>query len=57
MIHLIIPVYNRLNYTKNCLSSIHKQINFNELNIIIVDDGSTDGTNDYIKKNILKLLY
>jgi GT2 family glycosyltransferase len=51
MIHVIIAVHNRLSLTLNCLASLKLQKNFQELNIIIVDDGSTDGTYEHIKKN------
>lgn len=51
MIHVIIPVYNRLDYTIKCIKSLEKQ-NINEkINIIVVDDGSTDNTKDFLKKN------
>ena len=55
MIHVIIAVHNRLNLTLNCLDSLKRQKNFNELNIIIVDDGSTDGSSEYLKKNFSNL--
>lgn len=49
----IIPVYNRENTIGRALDSIIKQIN-NDIEIVIVNDGSTDGTerviNEYIKK-------
>ena len=51
MIHVIIPVFNRLNLTINCINSLKDQRNHKELNIVVVDDNSTDGTSLYIKKN------
>lgn len=44
MIHVLIPVHNRLQLTIRCLLSLKKQINYNNLNIIVIDDASTDGT-------------
>jgi GT2 family glycosyltransferase len=55
MIHVIIPTFNRLNYTIICLNSLKKQVNFKELNIIVVDDASTDGTKEFIKKKFPKI--
>jgi|UPI0004137757 GT2 family glycosyltransferase len=55
MIHTIIPVHNRLDFTKKCLNSLKRQKNFKELNIILVDDGSTDGTSQYVKKKFPKV--
>ncbi len=51
MIHVIVAVYNRLNLTINCLNSLRKQNNYGNLNIIVVDDCSEDGTEEYLKKN------
>ena len=51
MIHVIIPVYNRIDYTVNCIQSLEKQNSTEKLNIIVVDDGSKDNTKDYLKKN------
>ena len=55
MIHVVIPVYNRLKYTIKCIQSLNKQVNFDDLNLIVVDDNSTDGTKDYLKKNFPKI--
>lgn len=59
MIHVIIPVHNRLNFTIECLNSLKKQDIYDQLNLIIVDDGSIDGTSDFLKKNFpeVKVLY
>ncbi len=48
MIYIIIPVFNRLNYTKACLNSLNDQ-SINDYKIIVVDHGSTDGTSECIK--------
>lgn len=59
MIHVVIPVHNRLNFTIDCLNSLKKQDIYDQFNLIIVDDGSIDGTSDYLKKNFpeVKVLY
>lgn len=53
-ISVIIPVYNASNYLKQCLNSILSQ-NYKNLEIILVDDGSTDSSygicKDYERKD------
>ena len=48
--YIIIPVFNRLNFTKKCLSSIKAQT-YKNIVTIVVDSDSTDGTYKYIKEN------
>ncbi len=48
MIYIVIPVYNRKELTRGCLESLQQQI-FREFSIIVVDDGSSDGTSEMIK--------
>lgn len=43
MISIVIPVHNRLEYTRQCLTCLSVQT-YQNYQIIIVDDGSTDGT-------------
>ncbi len=50
-ISVIIPVYNTEKYIEKCLDSILKQT-MQDLEIIIVNDGSTDNSEDVIKKYI-----
>ncbi|MEK6477320.1 glycosyltransferase family 2 protein [Catalinimonas sp. 4WD22] len=47
-IFVVIPVHNRVNFTRNCLESLEKQT-FKHFNIIVVDDGSTDGTSEMLR--------
>lgn len=49
LISIIIPVYNAESYIKKCIDSILSQ-KYNNFEIIIVDDGSTDSSLSIIKK-------
>lgn len=55
MIDIIIPAYNAFNTLGNTLTSIAKQINYKDLKIYIVNDGS-EKSYDYIIKNYLSFL-
>ncbi|MCJ7805520.1 glycosyltransferase family 2 protein [Patescibacteria group bacterium] len=48
-IFVVIPVHNRLEYSKKCLTSFKNQT-YKNFEVIVVDDGSGDGTSNYIKK-------
>lgn len=43
------PTYNRINCIKNAIDSLLAQT-YQDFELIIVDDGSTDGTEDYVKE-------
>jgi glycosyltransferase involved in cell wall biosynthesis len=45
---IVIPVFNKLHTIERCINSIIKQ-NHKDFEIIIIDDGSTDGGLDFIK--------
>lgn len=53
-ISVIIPVYNTAPYLNNCLNSILIQ-SYRDFEVILVDDGSTDGSSvicdEYANKN------
>ena len=48
-VFVIIPVHNRLRFTKKCLESFAIQT-YKNFEVIVVDDSSTDGTHEYISK-------
>ena len=47
---IVIVTYNSKKWMKNCIDSIERQTNFDQknINLYIVDNGSKDGTQDYI---------
>ena len=51
---IIIPVYNVEQYLEKCLLSVVEQ-NYHDYEIIIVIDGSTDGSQE-IAENIKKIM-
>ena len=48
-ISIVIPVLNQLHYTKGCLESLWKTVPA-DVKIIVINNGSTDGTADYLAK-------
>lgn len=49
LVSVIVPVYNLASYIEECIKSIQKQT-YQNLEIIIVDDGSTDGSGELCDK-------
>lgn len=50
MVSIIIPLYNQLDYTKMCVESIQKHTP-EPHEIVFVDNGSTDGTGEFLKEH------
>ena len=48
MIYIVIPVHNRLELTKKCIQSLKDQ-SFKDWFAYIIDDGSSDGTFEWVK--------
>ena len=48
---IIIPVYNKLNLTCSCIESLYKNTDSAIFEIILVDNASNDGTENYIQKH------
>ncbi|MYL47793.1 glycosyltransferase, partial [Virgibacillus halodenitrificans] len=53
LVSVIIPVYNAASYLNDCLVSVLKQT-YNNLEVIIINDGSTDNSVDTIKSYVEK---
>lgn len=53
MISIIVPIYNTKKYLRECLDSILNQTFF-DYELLLIDDGSTDGSSDIIKEYAAK---
>jgi len=53
-IYIILPVYNRLSTTKKFLECLSHQT-YKNFQLILVDDGSEDGTAEYVKGKVSKV--
>ncbi len=49
-VSIVIPVYNRLDLTRQCLNALRRYTADHEHEIIVVDNGSTDGTTDELRE-------
>ncbi len=51
LVSIIIPVLNNLDYTRQCLEAIYQNTGHEPAyEIIVVDNGSTDGTGDFLEQ-------
>jgi len=48
LVSVVMPTYNRRNYIRESLDSVLAQ-NFSDFEVIVVDDGSTDGTEEEVR--------
>ena len=46
---IIILTWNGIEYTKKCIDTLKKHTEYSDYKIVIVDNGSTDGTVEYLK--------
>ena len=50
MVYVVLPVFNNIKSTKKFIKSVFNQT-YQDIKIVICDDGSTDGTAEYITEN------
>lgn len=55
-ISIVIPVLNQLDYTKQCISSIQENTAEIPYEIVVVDNGSTDKTVEFLQKKKIRVI-
>ncbi len=53
MLYIILPVHNRITTTAIFIRCLLEQ-SFSDYHLLLVDDGSTDGTADFVRKEIAR---
>ncbi|MEI6287097.1 MAG: glycosyltransferase [Bacillota bacterium] len=53
-VYIILPVHNRIETTKKFISCLKRQ-SYDNYHLLLIDDGSVDGTAEWVEKNIVKL--
>ena len=48
-VSIVIPVFNKVEYTRNCLQALEKNSSAGTYELIVVNNASTDGTADFLK--------
>jgi len=51
-ISVVIPTYNRVDMLERVLDSLHHQANPPAFEVVVVNDGSTDGTSERVEKGV-----
>lgn len=54
-LYIAIPVFNRLNLTRDCVESLLDS-DYRDFVIVVCDDGSTDGTGEYLRKHYPEII-
>ncbi|MFO7654698.1 MAG: glycosyltransferase [Candidatus Krumholzibacteriia bacterium] len=49
-VSIVIPVFDRLELTRACVASIHRHTPPGRFEIVVVDNGSSDGTAEYLRE-------
>lgn len=55
MLYIVIPVFNRKDFTRACLDSLRQQTT-TAFRVVVVDDGSTDGTGQMLRQDFPEVL-
>lgn len=53
-VSVVVLTYNNLDFTKACLFSVEAYSDYPNLEVIVVDNGSTDGTREYLQEWVTK---
>jgi len=50
LVSIVIPLFNQLEYTQKCLAALFRHTVYAPYQVILVDNGSTDGTAEFVRQ-------
>ena len=54
---IVVPIYNEINLIDNFVNNLFKTFKNEKIKFIFIDDGSKDGSSEWLQKNLNKIFY
>tara|TARA_Y100001970_G_scaffold33872_1_gene42091 strand:+ start:6484 stop:7515 length:1032 start_codon:yes stop_codon:yes gene_type:complete len=54
---IVVPIYNEINLIDNFVNNLFKTFKNEKVKFIFIDDGSKDGSSEWLQKNLNKIFY
>ena len=53
---IVVPIFNEINLIESFINNLFETFKNEKVKFIFINDGSSDGTTEWLKKNLIKFL-